>query len=306
MSGDDLRLSPARIGAFGNADKLYGTPEQRRLALADDMGLHNVLGYEAAFADQSVGVDFLRPESPYHHLKTLATEVYGDVFDPHLNTVPDDAAALDAGCGIGRFTLSLAERFATVTAFDPCRAALNCAARHVAKSGRDNINLLHGDLAGLTDLPAATFDVVFAVELFCYTAAPERAALQLFRLARPGALLFASVEALPGALSGVSLPGPDAVTAALAGEPMLVPGDRYVRYFDRAALAELVTQAGFEIIEVFDAHFFAEGPLWQALDENRLADPAYRLQIREAERACRADLRLHNFARATGVVARKA
>lgn len=251
-------------------------------------------------------MDFLDPASPYHHLKALSTATYLDVFEPHLASLPSSARVLDVGCGIGRFTLPLAERFAHVTAVDACRSALVCCDRHLAAAGRDNVELVWADLSWLADLPPASFDVVFAVEFICYTAAPAEALRQLVRVARDGARLFLSVEAAPGALCGALLPGPEFVSRALAGEALLEPEERYVRYFTRDALRELVTAAGWDIVESFGAHFFAEGPLWHAIDDDRLADPAYAAQVLAAERAARAEPRLADLARAIGIVGGKA
>ena len=306
MSGDGLRLNPTELTAQGNIGRLYGSDHDCRRALAGDFGLHNVLGYEKAFAADSVAMDYLRPESSFYFLKQLATEIYMDIFAPHLDPLPATATVLDAGCGIGRFTLPLAERFAEVTAFDACRSAVLCAKRHIEESSRNNVDLQWADASRPADLPPASFDVLWAMEWICYTADPARTLGLLARVARPNARLFLSVEALPGALFGAPLPEPEAVSAALAGQPVLIPEDRYVRYFHRDWLTELVTEAGFVVIEAFDAHYFGEGPLWQALDDARLSDAEYRRDVRAAERACRGDDRMRNLARTTGVVARKA
>jgi SAM-dependent methyltransferase len=302
----ESRLSPTPFRSFGTIDRLYGDESARSRALAADPGLCNVLGYERAFAADPVGMDFLNPASPFFHLKALSTRIYLDIIEPYLKDAPPGGRALDVGCGVGRFTLPLAERFAEVTAFDACRSAVECFAERLRVAGRNNVALKWADLAYLADLPAATFDVHFALELVCYTAAPAHTLEHLLRVSRSGAVLFLSAEALPGALCGVDLPGPSAVADALAGRPVVAPGDRWVRYYDTDELVALTEAAGWQVETTFGAHYFGEGPLWQALDDARLDEPEYVRQVLDAEAACRADARLRNLARAVGVVARKA
>ena len=301
-----MKLNPDYLQGRGRIGLLYGNQTTREQALQLDPGLHNVLGYERAFAADPAGMDFLDPTSSYHNLKALGAAVYCDIFDRHLAGVSPAAHALDLGCGIGRFTLPLSARLGHITAIEACRSALARCAAHLESAGRDNVELIWADCSWLADLPSAAFDILFAVELICYTAAPDEVLRQLARVARPGALLFLSVEAAPGALCGAPLPGPGFAARAMAGEAWIEPLDRYVRYYTRDALRALVTAAGWEVVEEFGTHFFGEGPLWQSIDDDRLSDPSYLAQVRDAERAARADPRLAPLARAIGIIGGKA
>ena len=104
--------------AEGVAALLYGKGKDKKRALAIEPGLHNVLGLERYFKKQPVDMDFLNPSSSFFHLKNLSTQIYLRFLNPHLESMPNEAMVLDAGCGVGRFTTLLAERFKKVVAFD--------------------------------------------------------------------------------------------------------------------------------------------------------------------------------------------
>ena len=289
----------------GRIGQLYGSREQQQHALADDPGLHNVLGYELAFADDPQSQDFLSPSSPYFLIKQLATDLYRHAFAPYYDGLPVTGRVLDLGGGIGRFTVPLARRFEEVVAVDACRTSLQVCRRHLDEAGVANVTLHWADLSCLAELPAASFDVIFAVELLCYATDPDAVMAQLSRVARPGAYLFVSVEQLPGGICGLPLGRADYLGELLSGSPLLIEHDRFVNFFDREQMIKLIDNTVWQIMKLEPLHYFSEGPFWQLLDDRRLSEPEYRQHIIAFEQKCRDDARTRNLARVLSVVGRK-
>ena len=71
---------------------------------------------------------------------------------------PADSACLEIGCGVGRMTVHLAQRFRRVVGVDVSPAMLERAREKLA--GRRNVKLLLASGPRLDGLPDATFDVV--------------------------------------------------------------------------------------------------------------------------------------------------
>jgi 2-polyprenyl-3-methyl-5-hydroxy-6-metoxy-1,4-benzoquinol methylase len=300
-----MNHSPASRVAEGRIGALFDDPRQAELLLAVDPGLHNVLGNERAFAAEPRVMDFLDPASPFFHLKQLSARLYLDFFASTLDALPRETQALDVGCGVGRFTLPLAKRFAQVTAVDASPSALDACERHAREAGLGNVDLHWADLSWLDELPASSFDLICAVELLCYTAEALAVARRLARVAKPDARLLVAVEAQPGALCGQAME-PERLAAVLRGEPLLQRHDRWVRYYDRGALTELLTGCGWRITDLAGSHYLAEGPLWQAMDDRRLDDPAYVERIIAVEKICREHPLARDLARVLCAVGRKA
>jgi SAM-dependent methyltransferase len=274
--------------------------------LAREPGLNNVLGIEAAFAEGPLAMDFLDPRSPFHGLKALSTRIYQCFMGPYLKSISHAATVLDAGCGIGRFSLFLARRFERLVAFDPSPASLRACGRHLEKNGLNQVELHWADLSFLDDRPAGSFDLVVAMELICYVSDPALALRRLVRAAKTGAVVLLSVEGRPGAPCSQGMGDPSQLLKALQGEPLLLEGDRFVRYFDPIQLEAMLREAGLTDVAVEGSHYFGEGPFWQSMDDSRLFDPAYVDGILEAEEFCRSDALIAPWARVFSAAGRKA
>jgi SAM-dependent methyltransferase len=97
----------------------------------------------------------------------------------------DGCDALDFGCGLGRFTLALAERCRRVYGVDQSPAALRVAQRNAAYMKRENIEWIHTErLAELS----GRYDLVLSVDVFQHipTRAGERTFTELLTGLRPG------------------------------------------------------------------------------------------------------------------------
>lgn len=281
-------------GRMGN---FYESSQARQSLLDADKGLHNLVGYEKAWKTDPNIQDFLSPDSLLYYTKRLSTRIYGRFFEPYLDRVPVRGTVLDAACGIGRFTLPLAERFDQIVAFDPCRDSLLACRRHVAEAALFNVELHWADFAWLKQVPSDHFDLVLAVELICYCSDPKQALTDLVRVTKPAGQILLSVEGRPGSLIVQSGAGITELEKILLGAPLLIPGELYVKYFTRGQLMELMTDCGLTDITVEGSHYFSEGPFWHTLDESRLAQEGYVNEILKAESQLRRDPDLAPIAR---------
>lgn len=112
---------------------------------------------------------------------TLVELLHGDT------TFPPGSRVLEAGCGVGAQTVTLAARSprAWITAVDVSPESVDAARRRVQDAGLENVEVLQGDLF---DLPFAdgAFDHVFVCFVLEHLADPAAALTGLRRLLRPG------------------------------------------------------------------------------------------------------------------------
>jgi SAM-dependent methyltransferase len=291
--------------AEGAVAHIYGKGKDKKRALAIEPGLHNVLGLERYFKNQSIDMDFLNPSSSFFHLKNLSTKLYLRFLNPHLESIPNEAIVLDAGCGVGRFTTLWAERFKKVVAFDPSLSSLKACQRHLNERGLNNVELHWADISFLDNLGKNLFDAVFAMELICYTADPLKSLKRLIRIAKPDAKIFLSVEGRFGALCAQGVGEPKRLMDVLSEKPLLLENDRYVVYFDRDGFEKLVCNAGLKEVVIESSHYFGEGVFWQSIDDSRLNDQKYVEMIIQAEDFCRANPSIAELARVFIAVGKK-
>jgi len=106
----------------------------------------------------------------------------------HADTAyPAGSAVLEAGCGVGAQTVTLARRSpgAQFTSVDVSAASVAEAQRRVAAAGLGNVTFQQGDIFDLPFAPAA-FDHVFVCFVLEHLARPVAALAALRRLLRPG------------------------------------------------------------------------------------------------------------------------
>lgn len=110
------------------------------------------------------------------------------VLDPaHLNQIGDVAGkrVLDAGCGEGRFARMLAERGATVTAFDFSPRMIEIATS-IESEKPLSIDYLVADMTDLSRFEDSTFDIAVAYLSLIDVSDYERALVEVARTLRPG------------------------------------------------------------------------------------------------------------------------
>ncbi len=168
-----------------------------------------------------------------------------------------ETTVLDAGCGDGaNYGSWLASRAGAYTGIDVSEQAVKA----VLARGLTAKTVV--DLSS-TDFSDAQFDRCVSIEVLEHLVFPDQAAREIFRVLKPGGLLIATVpnivywrHRLDYALLGRWHPG---------GHPSgaLYPWrDPHVRFFTRRTLMRMLTEVGFDIIEVrgIDGCLFGDLP----------------------------------------------
>jgi 2-polyprenyl-3-methyl-5-hydroxy-6-metoxy-1,4-benzoquinol methylase len=112
-----------------------------------------------------------------------ADKPLGEWMDENL---PAGKRALDVGCGAGRYTVMLADRYAEVVGADPAPTMIEIAERD---RPRDNISYQVRDAFDLTPAKDGEFDVVFAFSCVFHMAPPAVILPHLASLVAPGGRL---------------------------------------------------------------------------------------------------------------------
>jgi SAM-dependent methyltransferase len=105
----------------------------------------------------------------------------------HDTAYPPGSRVLEAGCGVGAQTVTLARNSpaASITAIDISEESLLAAAQRVAAAGHTNVEFRRADLFDLPFAPA-TFDHVFVCFVLEHLREPGQALQHLGRVLRPG------------------------------------------------------------------------------------------------------------------------
>jgi ubiquinone/menaquinone biosynthesis C-methylase UbiE len=98
---------------------------------------------------------------------------------------------LDAGCGTGNFSLTLAARGADMVGVDQSAAMLS-RARGKSQEGPGTVEWVRGDLAQLP-FPAQSFDGVVSITALDFIACREAVIRELARVLKPGGFLVVAV-----------------------------------------------------------------------------------------------------------------
>jgi SAM-dependent methyltransferase len=267
--------------------------------------LWNLRGIAKGWRDHPRSMDFLRPDSPNFAWKHLQTRIYFEALASELPG-PEEGPLhiLDAACGIGRMLVPLAGAGHQLTGVDACLESLQAAAAH-ASGLATQVQLTWDDIA-TTPLAADTFDRVLALELLCYLPNPSSTLARLAAALKPGGTLIASVEAWPGALlSWPERPPPSTVAKGCVERNFSAEDDLWVHPMEASELAAILQSADLEVLRLEPVHFFADGPLADHVDLDRLGQAVYDDQLIEWERGLRADPALAGLSRAWLTVARK-
>ena len=149
-----------------------------------------------------------------------------------------DKTLLDVGCGDGSFAAQMARRGAAVTGLDPDPVMIAAAQR---RAGIENVQLrlVEGKSEALP-FPDAEFDRVLAVAVLCFVPDAERAIAEMARVLKPGGRL------VIGELGSRSTWAAYRSVRAWLGHPLW----RAARFRSQAELRQLVSGAGFDVLEM--------------------------------------------------------
>jgi SAM-dependent methyltransferase len=232
-------------------------PADPRLRALHDGGaepsppLANLVGARIAWEEWPDHMDFLRPASPMFAQKQAERQLYLERWATH---VPPGARVLDLGGGIGRFTTWCLDRGCEVELVDPDLRSLRAAVAHAAgRPGKLDVHWSTGET--LPDLPPV--DVVLAAEVLCYVEDIPRVLANVRRVLKPGGPLLCSVEGRWGWAAAYDA-APRTLDALLGDGVISVPGDKWVRTFDRDALT--ATLHGWTVEELVPTHYIPCGP----------------------------------------------
>ena len=145
---------------------------------------------------------------------------------------------LELGCGTASTALLLAPGVGHITATDISPEMVQIGREKAQAEGVENIDNV---VAGVGD-PALgeNYDAVLALNLLHLTDEPAQAIAEAFRMVAPGGLFISKTPCLEGLFGLLRLPG--AVMHALGKWPK-------VQFISQKRLDEMMTAAGFEIIE---------------------------------------------------------
>lgn len=213
----------------------------------------NLEGARRAWATHPEWMDYLDPAAPNHAEKLAERAIYVDAWREWIGA----ARVLDVGCGIGRLATVFLDAGAAVWGVDADPEALRRCIGHAR--GRSGTFTPWWSTPRV--LPKVEVDVIVACELLCYVEDAAEALRAIAQRLRPGGVLLASVEARWGwAAADDAAPG--TIEAALGGDGTVhVPGDRWVRTYEREAFRTLLEDGGFSVDSLQPTHYGPGGPL---------------------------------------------
>jgi SAM-dependent methyltransferase len=195
--------------------------------------------------------------------ETLVARATGEAIEPLLDAAGVGAGVrvLDAGCALGTLAAAAARRGARVTGVDLAEGMLAAARRR-----HPEIEFVVGDVEALPFGDAA-FDAVLAAFVVNHLPDPERGAVELVRVTRPGGRV---AVAMWGPLDEVALLGLPTAAAAGLDDRAVPAGPSAERFTDAAELTGLLTGAGLADVELREVRFTLRAAGFEELWEGML------------------------------------
>ena len=217
-------------------------------------------GARTGWEDHPEWMDFLDPSSPCWALKQLERDVYLHWWQPWVRP----GRVLDVGCGVGRFVQPFMDAGAQVWGVDADMESLRRCAWHAA--GRTGaLDLFWSSAHVLPEVHG--LDVAVCCEVLCYVPDAAAALEQIVSRLRPGGVLLLSLEARWGWATAEDAPR-GALDEAIGGaEVLYIPGDRWVRTYEKEEVEQLLLDAGLSVHTLVPTHYVTDGPLERSAPE---------------------------------------
>jgi SAM-dependent methyltransferase len=138
-----------------------------------------------------------RGQAGAKRLEILAEATFGATLKFIESAEPKDSwSCLDAGCGVGVFSVELAKRCRSCLGVDLDPGFVRTAQQRAEESGLKTALFEVGDLSGLSD--EQEFDLVFSRYLLSHLTDPAPTLERLFRACKPGGTLLLEDVDFPG------------------------------------------------------------------------------------------------------------
>jgi ubiquinone/menaquinone biosynthesis C-methylase UbiE len=232
--------------------------------------------------------------SPFYTTKQMQLKIYMDIFGDFIDSIVDSPPILDAGCGVGRFSVELARRGFFVYILDISEKSLKVATKHLMERGFDNFVVYLADVEDMDFFEDEKFEASFAIELLPYVSNPLKAMSELVRVTKKGGLMFLSVEGMYGSImSDFNIISNELV------EVYKTKHKSYTHYYTEETFEDMLSKFEVEILVLEPCHFIWDG-IFQRFSDEVTLDKAMEIEL-----MCRKDKLLRNFGRAITAVLRK-
>lgn len=221
--------------------------------------------------------------NPYERFMGRWSRLLAAQFAQFAAIGPQDSV-LDVGCGIGSFSLVIADAFpsARVTGVDPSAAFVAHAQKRV---GDDRVQFIVGDAQAL-QFPDATFDKTVSQLVLNFVPAPEKALDEMTRVTRPGGVVAAAVWDYG---DGMRMLRAFWDEACALDPPLAARDEREMPLCKRGELAALWHAHGFRNVEdrpiVVDLAFSSFDDYWEPFLGGQGPAGAYVVSLSEPRRA---------------------
>jgi SAM-dependent methyltransferase len=187
---------------------------------------HYFLGSDANGSQPHEDTDQLKRQTAARYLDEIEARLAG------RNGRHDGLRLLEVGSGLGHLLVEAVARGYDVTGVEYSESSV-CTANELLGAQR----VLSGSIDSVS-LPAASFDVAVLADVIEHTRDPLTDLRCIWRLLRPGGLLFIAVPSL------------DSWSARLMGERWMEFKLEHLFYFDSATIQTLLFKSGFERVEI--------------------------------------------------------